>query len=448
MLLINTFLISIVNVFITGVFYTGFLSVNGIDIVRVGIITFIPFIAWGFSLFSPMILSKFKKRRALMLFNHIFYYICIVLATTIIPIFVTDNGLKTLWFAVFIFAGNILNALVGSGLTAWHMRFLPEGNDRNIYFSYTFLISTVIGTVTAILSSLFADSLAGSPQQGQIITMLRFVAFGLAILSGLLLFLVPKEFDYPKTFDRITPRDIIVIPFKARKFMLTALIVMLWNAFVNMNGSTWSYYVLNTMKAGYTYMYIGSIVCSICSIFLLPMWRRAIIRYSWFNMLFFTVLVAGLMEFFIGFSTTSTMWVFILVGIIQGFNAVGLNLVFANMFYINLKKKNIDIFTVFWNFAANISVLVGSMFGTWFLSLTEPHGPWTLFGLPFYGSQFLVWIKFVLITGLSIYIKLITPHIQPDEEEEEAPAEVDMADAAGKTGEVCIPDAAGTGVQK
>ena len=123
MQLVNTLIASIANVFVGGVFYTGFLTVNGIDIVRVGIIAFIPYIAWGFSLFSPLILSRFKKRRGLLLFNHFFYYLCVVLGTTLMPMFVADYGQRTVWFAVFLFVGNVSNALIGSGTTAWHIRF-------------------------------------------------------------------------------------------------------------------------------------------------------------------------------------------------------------------------------------------------------------------------------------------------------------------------------------
>ena len=40
------------NVFITGIFYTGFLSMYDISITGVGIVTFIPYIANCFSVFS------------------------------------------------------------------------------------------------------------------------------------------------------------------------------------------------------------------------------------------------------------------------------------------------------------------------------------------------------------------------------------------------------------
>ena len=413
-LLLHTFISSIANVFISGVFYTGFLTINGIDIVRVGIIAFIPYIAWGFSLLSPIILSKFKRRKVLLIGNVVFYYATVIVGTTVMPMFIADSGQRTLWFGVFLFLGNTSNALFGSGAAAWHLHFLPDGDDRNVFFSYSNLIAALVSTIVAIASSLVADSLAGSPRQAEIITIMRFAAAGMLVLSAAILFLIPKEFAYANIGKKISVLDIFRIPLRSRKFMLTALIVMLWSCFANVNSSTWVYYVLNTVNVSYTYIYIGSVVNAISSALLLRYWRRAINTYSWSRMLLVVVFVTALMEFPIGFATSQTKWVYVVVSIIQGFNSVGTSLVFANLFYVNLPRGNTDVYVTFWNFSANISVLVGSVFGTWFLSITEPHAPWNLFGLPFYGSQFLVWIKFALLLILCIYIRRVIPHIQPD----------------------------------
>lgn len=416
MLLLNTFFSCIANIFITGTFYTGFLTENGIDIVRVGIITFIPYFAWVFSLISPKILRHFKKRRGLLLFNHIFFYVCIVLATTIMPMFVKDPGARTVWFGIFLFIGHTSNALVGSGATAWHMKFLPHGKDRNVYFSITNLVSNFMGTAAAIGASILTDSLAGSPNQGKVIIILRLVSFGLFIISGVMLFLVPKEYPYELSQQRYKLRDVFVTPIQSHKFILTALIAIIWNFVGNFNASTWSYYILNTVGIKYSLTYLCSIACAIGSIFMLGWWRSLVSRYSWFKVLLLTVFVTALLEIPISFTTQHTIWIFILVSILQGINLVGAQLVFANMFYINLPKADTDVFITFWNFAINIFVLFGSMFGTWFLSLLEKNGgTWKLFGLPFYGSQFLVWIKAICYLALCVYIWKVTPHIQPDE---------------------------------
>lgn len=417
LLLLNTFFCGIGNVFITGTFYTAFLTENGIDIVKVGIITFIPYFCWIFGLFAPQILSKFKKRRALMIFNHTFYYTCVVLGTTIMPMFVKDPDTRTVWFAVFLVLGNLCNALVGSGASAWHIHFLPDGKDRNFHFAISNLIANLIGTATAIGASFLADALAGSPAQARIITTLRIVSFILFVLSGLLLYLIPKEYPYEKA-AKVRLRDVFVIPIKNRKFILTLMITIVWNFVGNFNANTWTYYILNTVGMNYLMTYVGSIVIAIGGIFLMNKWRSAISQHSWFTIIAFNVFIAAINELLMGFVTANTLYIFIIGSVLNGLNMIGAQITFSNVFYINLprEKTHFDVFITFNNFAANIAVFFGSMVGTWLLSMLETAdgGARMLFGLPFYGSQFLVWIKCILFLLLALYIKIVTPKIQPD----------------------------------
>ena len=77
--LISTLLTSFYNVFITGIFYTGFLSMYEISLVGVGIITFISPLANCFSIFSPMVLERIQKRKWLLAGAKIYYYFMIII---------------------------------------------------------------------------------------------------------------------------------------------------------------------------------------------------------------------------------------------------------------------------------------------------------------------------------------------------------------------------------
>ena len=63
------------NVFITGIFYTGFLSMYGISVTGVGIVAFIPTIASCFSLFSSVILERIKRRKTVLIAAKIYFYV-------------------------------------------------------------------------------------------------------------------------------------------------------------------------------------------------------------------------------------------------------------------------------------------------------------------------------------------------------------------------------------
>ena len=429
MLLVNTLLSTILNVFTTGIFYTGFLAANGIDIVNVGIISFIPYIAWGFSLFSPMILSRFKKRRALLIFNSFFYHITITLGVTLIPVFIKDSGSRTIAFAILVFAGNLCNALLGSGATAWHINFLPA-NIRNSFFSYNNIISAVSSAVTAIFSCLLADRLAGSPYQGVILSTLRYVAFVIIAVDILLLYLVPKEYPYNQS-EKISLQDVFIVPMRNRKFLLTALIGFAWSAFANMNANTWNYYLLNDLGYSYLMVYSSTFCLAFFSIFAMKFWKKMISRYGWFNMLMVGFLCVVVIEFAYSFTTASNKVYYVLLGLINGFGYSGLNLTYASLFYVNLPEKDQDLFTVFWNCFCNIFVLIGSSVGTWFISLTNGH-VWNVLGFPFYGSNFLPWIKGVLVFLIAVYIFFMKGRLDPESDYYDRLAEKKALKRAGQ----------------
>ena len=78
------------NVFITGIFYTGFLTMYDMSISDVGIISYIPLLANCFCIFSSMILERIKKRKKILIASKIFFYAMYIVATTLMPQFVHD----------------------------------------------------------------------------------------------------------------------------------------------------------------------------------------------------------------------------------------------------------------------------------------------------------------------------------------------------------------------
>ncbi len=417
MILANVLMCSIGNIFITGTFHTAFLAANGIDIVRVGIIAFVPYICQLLSLLTPRVFARVKKRRWILFCTHFIYYGCNVLATTIMPMFVEDPGKRTLWFAVFLMLGNGINSIFGTGVSAWSVKFLPEGRDRNFYFSVSNLVTNVMGTVTAIGAALAADALAGSPRQAEILTTLRLAAFVVLMIGGFLQILVPKEYPYERSTDKVRLRDVVTIPMRNRKFILTVLAGYLWGFICTTNGSTWVYYLMDTVKLPYVMTYIGSVVTAVGSILLLPLCRRIYNRFGWHKMFFANVLTVLILDISAVFITEKTIWLLVIYSILGGTHQVLLQLTTSNTFYLNLPATDADHYFNFHGFASSLFALLGGMFGTWFLSLLEKPDGSLLFefiGLDFYPSQLLVVVKLVMMAGLLMYLRWMTPRTQPD----------------------------------
>ena len=409
MILANAVFYSIGSIFVSGTFQTAFLANHGIDIVRVGIITFLPYFCPLISLLAPKFLSRFPRRRWLLLLNLFFYFGCTVLATTIMPLFVLDPGARTFWFGFFLVLGNISHALIGSCTNAWNVKFLPEGRDRNIYFSVSNIVTNVLSTAAAIGAALAADALAGSSRQNAILFWLRIAAFVMIIIGGCLQILVPKEYPYERSSESaVRLRDVFVVPLRNKKFLQTVSISYLWGFIGAVNASTWIYYLLNTVKMPYVMTYITSIVTAIGSIFLLPVCRRLYNRTGWHKMMLINVSTVLVLDCFAVFITAKTLWIFVIYSILSGLNQVCMQLTTSNTFYLHLPDRDIDHYIIFNNLLANIAALLGSVFGTWFLSLLEKPDGSRLFaaaGLDFYPSQLLVAVKLVMMAALVVYLR-------------------------------------------
>ena len=404
-LLINTALSNIANAVVSGTLYTAFLVANGIDIVKVGIITFIPYMTWALSIFSPMIMSHFKKRRAVLLFNSVFYYTCVVLATTVMPMLVKGAGAKTACFAVFLFLGNLSNALLGSGATAWHLHFIPQGRDRNVYVSYTTTFSVVLSTATALIASSVAQSLSGGGHQIWILFWLRIASFVMFVGNALMVYLIPVEYPYAESATRLRFTDLFSKPLREKNFAMTTLFCIFWGIGCNLNAGTWNVYLLDTLGFPMWYPYVGSVVCAVGLIFLSTLVRRFIDKKTEFRSAAIFLSVLMMLEFGCTFITKKTVPLFFIISVISGLTSVGYNTSYNTLFYLNLPENaNKDLFATFWNLTINVACFVGGAAGTWILSRFEAHGVYHILGLDFYGSQFLTSIKGLWYAMMIFYV--------------------------------------------
>ncbi len=401
------------NVFITGTFYTGFLSQNGIDIVKVGIIAFIPYLTWLFGLFCPIIMHRFKKRKGILIANHYFYYGCVILATTVMPNFVKDPGQRTLWFAGLLFVGNLTNALLSGGVSAWHINFIPADDDqRTAYFSMTYLLRNVFSMVVVVFTALLTDALAGSEKQYIVLATMRYISFGLMCITGALNYLLPPEYPY-KVSKSIKLSDVLTKPIRHKYLLMCAVIGAMWDFISQCNVGTWPYYLLNTVKIRYVLTYVCSITAAITSLTITSWWRRLIHKYGNLRVLMCNILTTAVLELFIGFTAPKTVWLFVVVSIFQGINLVGAQIGFDSIYYLCLPDKDTDIYYTFWTFFVNVMILLGQLLATAFIAYTEKIGTVSGFGMQLYGSQLLAWIKCAAYLVLTVIVRRITMIIQP-----------------------------------
>ncbi len=353
-----------------GVFYTGFLVANEIDIVNLGIINFLPFLANCLSVFAPLILERFQKRRYLLVGSRLLYFTIIILGVTLLPSIVTDKAAKVFWFGVIVFAANAVAALTAGGFSVWHLNFIPE-STRTEFFSHQQIISTAISSATLLVSSLVADALAGTPDQLRVLYILRFIAYGLVLIEAIVL-LLPKEYPYPQKVTKLKFSNVFSLSWNCKPFMYTMFVIAAWTLNFYFSSSAMNFYLLETIGTGYSYINFIDASYALFLIVLSPFWRRFIRRRGWL----YTFAVTAILHFptmvLYAFITPGNyFWLMMTVRLTQHVIGVGINLAYANLPFLNLPKEDQSNYLVFHSLVVNLCAFIGSVFSTWFISLME-----------------------------------------------------------------------------
>ena len=397
----------------SGLFYTSFLMINGIDIVNIGIITFVPYIASCFSIFSPSILERFKKRKAVLAIARGAVYALNILGITVLPNFVHDPSARVVWFVIIVFAANIINGLFSSGYSVWHVNFIPDKVRAN-YFSVKMLVQSFIGCGTALVSSIIADALAGSAYEETIILVFRYVAFFMGMLDVLFLCL-PKEYPYERTAAAPKLRDIIVKPFGHKKFLLTMGIVFVYTFCANAPASALNYYLLNDVGVEYTFVYTINMFYPFFLLAFLPLWKRILGRLGWFRTLAWSELALLPTNLLYSFITAGNyFWLMPTVRLTQHFIGVGNNMTHENMVFINLPKADQTNYVAFFTLVTNIAAFLGMMTGTGFVA-AFPDLQLHIGSFTFTNVQTLLWVQVLGELFIPVFVLRNLRRLEPDE---------------------------------
>ena len=402
------------NVFITGIFYTGFLSMYDISITGVGIVTFIPYIANCFSVFSPRILGRFQKRKWILLGAKIYFYAMYILATTLMPQFVTDPDARLTWFIILLFLAYSVYALFSPGITTWFYRFYPSESERRTrYFAYNQTFSSILSSIMLLVSSILTDAVEGSAMQDQLILGFRYFAF-LLVLADVAMQAMAKEYPYAEA-PKLRLDKVFTIPFRYRKFMLCMVVMFAWNYIGNLNNGLWNFHLLNHLHFSYTVINLVTMMYTVMLLCTGALWQKILKRCSWIKTFGIACLLFVPTEFLM-FSLTpgkEGLWAF--TSMIQHFCSVGLNLSYANILYLNLPEEESTACVSFNTIGCNIFAFLGMISGTLVCSvLGDTAQP--LFGMNVYAVQYTTLMRAAGLTAISLPMILCWKKLTPDHE--------------------------------
>lgn len=396
----------------TNIFYTSFLMIYGIDLVNIGIITFIPYIAGCFGIFSPSLLERFRKRRWILVGSRFLFHTLNILGITLVPVLVHAPAARVTCLVAIIFLANLVNALTGSGFSVWHLNFIPN-EIRADYFIRQSTITNFISIGISLLSGIIADALAASPYADAIIIAFRYFAYFLAVIEVIILAL-PKEYPYSRSQSKPRLRDIVMMPLNCKPFILTMLAVILHTFFSNIPTSFINYYLLNDVGVQYTFTYAINMIYPFVLIVFQPLTRRLIGRFGWFKVLAVSLLLhAPSMLAYSCVTAQNYLWLYSAVRIYQHVAGVGINTAYANIAFVNLPPDDQTNYISFHLLVVNLATFFGMMIGTGLVAVIGDNAL-TLFGMRFTSVQMLLWLQALGNVLVPLYIfsryNILDPH--------------------------------------
>lgn len=392
---------NIVANWIGGTFYTGLLLLLNADDGFIGTLSLISSAANMLQLFAPLLMERFPKRKRLLVCMRaiiLFMNIVVLGLTPMLP--VSQQG-RLYVFAATVLVMNVLNAFLSPGFSVWTMQSLPE-NVRGSFFT---VITMTVGAVVAVfnlLGSAVVDFFSARGQEYAGLLILRALCVVLVAVDTVSYAKV-KEYPYPGSARQFTVKDMLLTPMKNRRYLRTVAMTFLWNIAANIPGSYYTVYLLQDINVNYSFIMTVSMLNVPAVLLLTPVWSKLAARYnmSWFKMLYVAMGFYLLHYVLLAFVTPGTVWLYPVACMLAYVMAIGINLSFTCIPYVNIPQENQTAYIGFYSAVANLAVFIGVFIGRTFVTHTESVG-FTLLGLAFGGKQLLVLLTAAMM-ALSVF---------------------------------------------
>lgn len=396
---------------IGGTFWTGFLLLLNADDAFVGTITMITTAANMLQFIAPLFLERFKQRKKMLTILRGVIYLLNVVFIGVIPLFPVGSQFRLTMVAVSVLLVNVINALIAPGLSIWHVQSVPNNVRQYFYSTVTMTVGAVVA-VFNLIGSKVVDVLTAQGLEYIGFSVLRIFAVILCVVE-LILYSKIKEYPYESSSAKFTVKDLFTEPFKNPKYLFTVAVVFLWCFAANMPGSYYTVYLLRDLEVSYSYITVISMFNIPIVLLLTPFWRKILTKHGWFKTLYMSLAVYLVHYFLLAMVTKQTLFIYPISQIMAYVFAIGINLAFTGIPYVNMPEKNQTVFIGFYSSISNLAALLGVTLGKYFVLFTEEM-KLNIFGFMFGNKQALVMVTGIMLIGAAIGIKLIDKKTSKD----------------------------------
>lgn len=387
---------------IGGNFLTGFLLLLNADDSFMGMVTMAAFAGNILQILSPLLLERFPSRKKILISARCTIYALNVVFIGIVPFLRFTDGIKLTMIIIIILLVNLVSALTAPGFSVWHIKNIPE-NIRASYFSFFSVVNSIIVYSIILAGSSVVDYFKTSGRELEGLLILRIVALAFCAIDIVFMFKI-KEHPNERNGEPLNLKNVIIAPFKCKKYLVTVLIGCMWNFAANIPGPYFTVYMLKDLKVQYSYLNMVNMLNIPLVLLFTPLWKKKIQRTSWFRTLYFSMGIYLIHYIGLSFVSGNTLFLHLLFMIYAFAVVPGINLTFSNIPYINMPEKNQTNFIGFYSAMNNFAALLGATVGREFITRTESLKI-TLLGMQMQNKQYLLLLTsaVMLVSTILIY---------------------------------------------
>jgi len=365
-LLISTYNINIFSGFITGSFWAGLLLLLNADDGFIGLMSMVGTAANMLQLFAPLLLERFARRKKMILWLRSIALLINIVFIGLIPMFPASHQMSLTMTMIAVLIVNLISAFNAPAVNIWQLQSLPP-NVRTSYFSLITMTAGAIASCANLLGSWLVDIFKANGAEYYGLLALRAVALALAAYD---IFLWSKvtELPYESAGEkRPSMVQLLIHPFREKLYLRTVGVAVLWSFAANIPGMYYTVYLLDELKTPYTYLTLVSFMYVPIVLFLTPVWRKILQKFSWFKTLYIAMGLYAIYYVGLALVTPSTLWLYPVSVVWAFLMAVGINLSFTSIPYVNIPEKNQTMSIGFYSTMANLAALAGIWLGREFV---------------------------------------------------------------------------------
>jgi len=377
-----------------GNFFNGLMLLMKADDAFMGLITMVALVANLLQVFSAVLLNRIKKMKKFLIIGRCLLHLFNIVIIGIIPYLPVANKSKLTAVLIAILCFNLVNAVIAPGFSVWHIKFIPQKIRAKYYSFYRMTIGIILYSAI-LLASAFVDYFKVSGNELMGLSILRIIAVILVVIDIYLMTKLDEYFN-ESTAGFTSIKDVLVSPFREKKYLITVIIACLWSFSANAPGPFYSIYLLKDLHVSYSYLNIINMLNIPIVILTTPIWAKIIDHTTWFKTLCISMGFFAL--HYIGLSAvTENTLILYPISVIYAFTmASGINLVFSNIPYINIPEKNQTNAIGFYSSMNNLAALISVTLSRELIRKTENISI-NVLGITMQNKQYIMLITAVLM---------------------------------------------------